>query len=55
MNELTKLVDYSQIDESVGVIAQIMQLHPDTIDIDNLYRLLENWLEDNGYEITNEN
>lgn len=55
MHELIKLVDYSQIDESVGAIAQIMQLHPDTIDIDNLYRLLENWLEDNGYEITNEN
>jgi hypothetical protein len=55
MDPTTKLVDFSQIDECVGAIAEIMQLHPDTTDIDTLYHLLEEWLEDNGYEITNEN
>ena len=55
MDTPIKLVDFSQIDESVGAIAEIMQLHPDTIDIDTLYHLLVNWLEDNGYEITDEN
>lgn len=55
MDTPIKLVDFSQIDECVGSIAEIMQLHPDTTDIDTLYHLLEGWLEDNGYEITNEN
>lgn len=55
MDELAKLVDYSQIDESVGALAEIMQLHPDMVDLDSLYGVLQNWLEDNGFEITNEN
>jgi hypothetical protein len=54
-DQITKIVDLSQIDESVGAIAEIMQLNPDTTDIDSLYELLENWLIDNGFEITDEN
>ena len=55
MDELIKIVNYSQIDESVGAVVEIMQLHPDTVDLDSLYQVLQNWLEDNGLEITNEN
>jgi hypothetical protein len=54
-DQITKIVDLSQIDESVGAIAEIMQLDPDATDIDSLYELLENWLTDNGFEITDEN
>jgi hypothetical protein len=55
MEDLAKLVNSTQIDESVGAVAEIMQLHPDTVDLGSLYRVLENWVEENGYEITNEN
>jgi len=55
MDELIKIVNYSQIDESVGAVVEIMQLHPDTVDLDSLYQVLQNWLEDNGLEIANKN
>jgi hypothetical protein len=53
MDELIKIVDYSQIDESVGQAIETMQLPPDMAD--DLFAVLSNWLTDNDYEIVDEN
>jgi hypothetical protein len=53
MDELIKIVNYSQIDESVGQAIETMQLPPDMAD--SMFMLLCDWLEENNYEIANEN
>lgn len=53
MDTPIKLVDYALVDESVGQIIETMQLPPDMAD--DLFNLLYNWLEDNDYEIVDEN
>ena len=53
MNTPTKLVDYMQVDESVGQVIETLQLHPDMSD--DLFSMLVIWLDENGYEIINQN
>jgi hypothetical protein len=53
MDNPIKLVDYSQVDESVGQAIETMQLPPEMAD--SLFMLLCDWLGENDYEITNEN
>ena len=50
--EIIKVVDSSQVDECVGTAIEIMQLPPDMSD--DLYSVLTNWLDENGYDITDE-
>ena len=53
MEAPTKLVDYMQVDESVAQVIETLQLDPDMSN--DLFFVLVNWLDENGYEITNEN
>lgn len=50
--EIIKVVDSSQVDECVGTVIEIMQLPPDMSD--DLHSVLINWLDENGYDITDE-
>jgi hypothetical protein len=53
MDTPIKLVDYSQVDECVGQVIETLQVTPDLSD--SLFMVLCDWLEENDYEITNEN
>lgn len=53
MDTTIKLVDYSQIDETVGQALEIMQLPAEMSD--SLFMILCEWLEENDYELTKEN
>jgi hypothetical protein len=53
MDELIKIVNYSQIDESVGQAIETMQLPPDMAD--DLFAMFCDWLTENDYEIVEEN
>jgi hypothetical protein len=53
MDKPIKLVDYSQVDESVGQAIETMQLPPEMAD--SLFMLLCDWLDENDYELIKEN
>lgn len=53
MDTPIKVVDYSQVDECVGQVIETMQLPAEMSD--SLFMILCEWLEENDYEITNEN
>jgi hypothetical protein len=53
MDTPIKLVDYRQVDECVGQVIETLQVTPELAD--SLFMVLCDWLEENDYEITNEN
>lgn len=53
MDTPIKVVDYSQIDDCVGQVIDTLQVFPGMAD--SLFMVLCDWLEENDYEITNEN